>query len=45
MMDPFGSVELKRLNQTPAERLIDWAEENFKKHDYGPARGQQAGYV
>jgi hypothetical protein len=44
MTDPFDSDELKRLNQTPAERLIDWAEENFRKHDYGPARGKQVGY-
>ena len=44
MKDPFDNDELKRLNQTPAERLLDWAEENFKKHDYGPTRGKHVGY-
>ena len=44
MRDPFDANELKRLNQTPVERLLDWVEENFKKHDYGPARGRQVGY-
>jgi hypothetical protein len=44
MTAAFDSEELNRLNQTPTERLLDWAEENFKHHDYGPKRGRAVGY-
>jgi hypothetical protein len=43
MTDPFGPDELKRLNQTAAERLLDWSEENFNRHDYGPEHGRSVG--
>jgi hypothetical protein len=44
MTAAFDREELNRLNQTPAERLLDWAEENLKHHDYGPQRGRPVGY-
>ena len=43
MMDAFNPSNLKRLNQTPDERLLDWSEENFDTHDYGPERGGPVG--
>ena len=43
-MKAFDREELDRLNQTPAERLLDWSDENFKRHDYGPERGRSVGY-
>jgi hypothetical protein len=44
MTGPFGPDELKRLNQTAAERLLDWSEENFNRHDYGSKRGRPVGF-
>ena len=44
MNSPFDLDELKRLNQTAAERLLDWAEDNFDSHDYGPERGRPVGF-
>jgi hypothetical protein len=44
MRSPFDPEELRRLNQTPTERLLDWSEEKFKRHDYGPKRGRPVGY-
>ena len=44
MNSAFNPDELKRLNQTAVERLLDWAEENFKRHDYGPKRGRPVGF-
>ena len=44
MTSPFDPDELRRFNQTPAERFLDWSEEKFKRHDYGPKRGRPVGY-
>ncbi len=44
MRSPFDPEDLRRLNQTPAERLLDWSEEKFKRHDYGSKRGRPVGY-
>ena len=44
MTSSFDADELRRLNQTPAERLVDWAEEKFKQCDYGASKGRSVGF-
>ena len=44
MIRPFDPNELRHLNQRQAMRLLDWSEEKFKRHDYGPKRGRPVGY-